>query len=258
MNEREGLGMRGAGPVHAAAWCMLLAVFLATDISSVQAQQPEEDSTQRRTLTVTPRLNSAGHFPFTGALLNRNANADLTIFYQRRKNGVFIFQSVDLEDRRSYVNYLQPGVFRKFELGKTLQLGLFAGYVFSQTEWFSDEYSDFFAAPVVYWAIRPHLRLESTSLFFDMRQSLKLANRFLVSYSVAGFRLDGYLWHRVVFDTNVHALSASLALLLPKAPITSKVWLQSSISFFGYLTRARPEFARKNGLLFSVSIPMDL
>ena len=225
--------------------------------SPIIAQEQAEDTT-RRTFVITPRINSAGHFPFSGALLNKNTNIDLNIFFEHKGYGFFVFQSVDLEDNRSFANYLQPGIFKKFKLRPAVQLGLFAGYIFSQTTGFRDNDSDYFTAAVVYWTISPHLNVESTSLFFDLSQSTKLAQRFLMSYSLKGFRLEYYLWYRVVFEQNTHALSSSLALYSPKAKIAGNLYVQTSISYWGYLTETKPSFALRNGVLFSVAFPLIL
>jgi hypothetical protein len=240
-------------------FCTICSVFLLfTSQLFAQTKKLTKDSIPKRTFIITPRINSAGHFPFSGALLNKNANFDVNIFYENKGYGFFIFQSFDLEDKRSFVNYLQPGIFKKFKLAKDVQLRLFAGYVFSQTNGFRDEDSDYFTAAVVYWTIQPHLKFESTSLFFDFNHSTKLANRFLMSYSVKGFRLDGYVWYRAVFEQNTHALSASLALHPPKAKIAGNLYIQSSISYLGYLTDTKPSFALRDGFLFSVAFPLSL
>jgi hypothetical protein len=250
----------GKGNLFVCVFSCLLSMIMAFVANPLLAQtrKTTNDSTSRRTLIITPRINSAGHFPFSGALLNKNANVDLNIFYERNRYGFFIFQSVDLEDRRSFVNYLQPGVFRKFKMSESIQVRLFAGYVFSQTDGFRDKDSDYFTAAVVYWIIRPNLKFESTSLFFDLSQSTKLANRFLVSYSLKGFRFDFYLWHRAVFERNAHALSSSLALYPPKAKIADNLYIQTSISYLGYLTDTKPSFALRDGFLFSVAFPLSL
>jgi predicted glycosyltransferase involved in capsule biosynthesis len=239
--------------------CNICCVFLLFNSQLfAQTQKLTKDSIPKRTFIITPRINSAGHFPFSGALLNKNANFDLNIFYENKGYGFFIFQSFDLEDKRSFVNYLQPGIFKKFILAKDVQLRLFAGYVFSQTNGFRDEDSDYFTAAVVYWTIQPNLKFESTSLFFDFNHSTKLANRFLMSYSLKGFRFDGYVWYRAVFEQNTHALSASLALHPPKAKIVGNLYIQTSISYIGYLTDTKPSFALRDGFLFSVAFPLSL
>jgi hypothetical protein len=235
----------------------LLVISLITSQLLAQTSK-SRDSTSRRTLIITPRINSAGHFPFSGALLNKNTNVDLNIFYGHKQYGFFIFQSVDLEDKKSFVNYLQPGVFRKFKLSESVQVRLFAGYVFSQTNGFRDNDSDYFTAPVIYWTIHPNLKFESTSLFFDFNHSTKLANRFLMTYTIRNFRFDFFVWHRAVFEKNTHALSTSLALYPPKTKIAGNLYIQTSISYIGYLTDTKPDFARRDGFLFSVAFPLSL
>jgi hypothetical protein len=235
----------------------LLVITLITSQLLAQTSK-SRDSTSRRTLIITPRINSAGHFPFSGALLNKNINFDLNIFYEHKHYGFFIFQSVDLEDKKSFVNYLQPGVFRKFKLSESVQVRLFAGYVFSQTDGFRDNDSDYFTAPVIYWTIHPNLKFESTSLFFDFNHSTKLANRFLMTYTIRNFRFDFFVWHRAVFEKNTHALSTSLALYPPKTKIAGNLYIQTSISYIGYLTDTKPDFARRDGFLFSVAFPLTL
>lgn len=237
---------------------LLVITFLITSPLLAQSKKPKKDSINQRTFVITPRINSAGHFPFSGALLNKNANVDLNIFYERKRYGFFIFQSVDLEDKRSFVNYLQPGIFRRFRISESIQVRLFAGYVFSQTDGFRDKDSDYFTAPVIYWTIRPNLKFESTSLFFDFNHSTKLANRILMTYTIKNFRFDFFLWHRAVFEQNTHSLSASLALYPPKAKIAGNLYVQTSISYIGYLTDTKPDFARRDGFLFSVAFPLSL
>src|SRR5688572_25594693 len=79
----------------------------------------------KSTFVITPRLHSAGYFPYTGALLNTNPVFDLNVFFASKRLGFFLFQSVDLADRHSYVNYLQPGVFATFMLRPNLRLRTF-------------------------------------------------------------------------------------------------------------------------------------
>lgn len=239
--------------VRLLTFSLLAAIAL---ISTPLLAQKQAKDTTRRTLVITTRINSTGHFPFSGALVNKNTNVDLNIFYEHKRYGFFIFQSVDLEDKRSFVNYLQFGIFRKFKLRPAVQLGVFAGYVFSQTTGFKDNDSDYFTAAVVYWTVSPHLKVESTSLFFDLSQSTKLAQRFLISYSLKDFKFESYLWYRVVFEKNTHSLSSSLALYFPKAKIAGNLYVQTSISYWGYLTETKPSFALRNGVLFSVAFPL--
>jgi hypothetical protein len=235
---------------------ILLLLVFATPGSAV-AQLLEKDSVTRPDFVITPRLNSAGYFPYTGALLNKNTNFDVNVFFEyRSKYGFFLFKSVDLEDRRSYVNYLQPGIFRTFQATKNFKLRLFFGYVFSQTRGFRDPDSDYYTALVGYYTIGENMKLENTALFYDLANSAKLANRLLLSWSVASFTAEFYVWHRIVFDDNSQATSASFAITLPGIIISPSTSIKTTISYQGYLTENKPDFAMRDGFLFQVAIPI--
>lgn len=211
----------------------------------------------RTVIRITPRFNSAGHFPFTGSLLNNNINFDLNFFFEQKDFGFFVFKSVDLEDQHSYINYLQPGVFTKFEFTTNLQIRMFVGYLFSQTQRFRDKDSDYYSAAAFYWSLSPSLKVEHTALFFDMSQAIKLANRFLMNYTVNGFKIEFFIWNRWEFEKKFNATSASLALNFPAIEIYRGLSMLNTVSFQGYLSNAKPDFARPKGLLISVAFPIN-
>jgi hypothetical protein len=235
---------------------ILILLVFSTPQSAI-AQLLERDSVMRPDFVITPRLNSAGYFPYTGALLNKNTNFDLNVFFEyRRKYGFFLFKSVDLEDRRSYVNYLQPGIFRTFQATKNFKLRLFFGYLFSQTRGFRDPDSDYYTALVGYYSIGENMKLENTALFYDLVNSAKLANRLLLSRTIANFTAEVYVWHRVVFDDNSHSTSASFAITLPRISVSPSTSINTTVSYQGYLTKNKPDFAMRDGFLFQVAIPI--
>ena len=233
-------------------------ILFATITTPSVSQHQAGGDVPNPNFSITPRFNSAGHFPFSGALLNNNFNFDVNIYFEYKKNGFFIFKSIDLEDKHSFVNYLQPGIFRKFQLSPKFKIGTFFGYVFNQTYEWRDKDSDYFTAAVAYWTINDRLKLENTSLFFDLSQSVKLANRFLLNYKVKKFQFDVYVWHRIVFDSNSHATSASLAINFPRIRLTDKVAIQNTVSYQGYLTHTKPDFAMRKGLLVSIAFPITI
>ncbi|MBN8576685.1 MAG: hypothetical protein J0L66_07060 [Cytophagales bacterium] len=237
---------------------MRLVSLLLVCISCHAACARSADSTSQRTLIITPRFNSAGHFPFTGSLLHRHLNFDLNIFYEKGNYGFFLFKSVDWIEPRSYINYLQPGLFRKFELTTRWQMRLFVGYLFSQTTGFIDKDSDYYTATTFYYAAHKNVRVENTTLFYDVTQSGKIANRLLIASRLKGFKIDLYLWHRWVLEQARHATSASLALSLPEWRLHRAVSLAGSVSYQGYLTSSKPEYALRNGWLFSVAFPINV
>jgi hypothetical protein len=233
---------------------LLYSVFFIVAMAG-QAQSPTE---QKPVLVVTPRVNSTGHFPFSGAYINHHFNFDFNIFFEHKSTGFFIFKSVDLEDHHSIVNYLQQGVFRKFKISSRFQVRAFAGYVFSQTTEFRDRDSDYFTSVAGYWTINEQLKIENTVLYFDLSQSPKISNRLLLTYQVKNFHVDVYLWQRIVFETHQYATSASLAVTIPKIKLTNAMYIQNTISYQTYLTEAKPDWAMRQGLLVSVAIPIAL
>ncbi|NBW34347.1 MAG: hypothetical protein EBR30_04880 [Cytophagia bacterium] len=224
----------------------------------LKANTQELPIREKPTFQVVPRINSAGHFPFSGALANKHINFDLNIFFEHKNTGFFIFQSFDLQDRHSIVNYLQPGIFKKFRLTSKVKLGTFFGYVFSQTKGFRDPDSDYFTAGVLYWTINDKLKVENTALFFDLTLSHKLANRLLVTYEVEKFRFDFYVWERIVFESNHYATSGSVAVNFPKIKLSKRLFMQNTISYQGYLTTYKPAWAMRKGLLVSIAFPITL
>lgn len=240
------------GKVREFRFRTILIVLLFLNCSDVKGQ----DSTGA-VIRITPRFNSAGHFPFTGSLLNNNLNFDLNFFYEKDKFGFFVFKSVDLEDQHSYINYLQPGVFRKFELTTNLQIRIFVGYLFSQTQRFRDKDSDYYTAVTFYWSLLPSLKVEHTALFFDISQLAKLANRLLVHYSVNGFKIELFIWNRWEFEKQFNATSASLALNFPAIKIFRDLSMLNTISYQGYFSSKKPDFALQKGLLISVVFPIN-
>lgn len=216
-----------------------------------------EDSTARGELDINPRLNSAGYFPYTGAVLNHHINADVNFFYQKRHFGGFVFKSQDLVDPRTYINYLQPGIFVNVHAGHLLRGRVVAGYIFNQTTHFRDYDSDVYAAGVLYWQISEHLRIENTALFFDCTIENKLANRLLMSWKQRRARVDAYLWHRQVFRTGEHSDSFSAAVTFPIIAMSKTTNLELTTSWITYLTNDRPGYALKQGFVFTLAVPMQ-
>lgn len=244
--------------VHVLRWWVYLALGLNVMQVADQNEQHKEDTVDAATWVITPRLNTAGHFPFTGSLINKHLNVDLNIFFEQHNYGFFIFKSHDLEDGHSIINYLQPGVFRKFRVSEGVDVRLFVGYLFSQTQGFRDKDSDYYTAAVAYWTLSEKLKLEYTALFFDLEQNAKLANRLLASWQIRNFRIDFFIWHRTVFKPESHAISSSVAINFPRIRLANGFYVQNTFSYQSYVARAKPDFARREGFLFSLSFPLHL
>ncbi len=234
----------------------VLVIFPLMASPSILAFGQPPDSVKKATLVVTPRINSTGHFPFTGALINHHINADINIFYERQALGFFLFKSQDLREP-SIVNYLQPGLFATARLNPTLRARVFIGYLLSQAEGFHDDDSDYYTALALYWELMPAIRVENTALLYDMEQQMKLANRTVITWQARKFKVDFYVWHRIVLEGNNHATSAMLAFTFPQFKISESTSLIFTSSYQRYLSSNRPGFALKDGFLFSVALPIE-
>ena len=234
-----------------------LAIVTVGTVTPVALNANPPDST-KASLLINSRLHSAGYFPYTGALLNHNPVADVNVFFEKKMFGFYVFQSLDLADRHSYANYLQPGVFATFRFHPSFRLRTFFGYIFSQTRGFRDPDSDFYAAATLTKDLSKHFRIENTALFYDYNIQKKLANRLSVSWSSQKFRADFYLWHRTVLDENKQAISASLALTFPILKLNKNTALQFTGAYLRYITAYRPSFALRDGFLFTIAVPVNV
>lgn len=221
-------------------------------------EQPTDDSTKvKSTLTLTPRLNSAGYFPFTGSIINHHVNMDVNLFYEKGGRGFFLFKSFDPVDVHSSINYFQPGAFVTIRPRSAFRLRVFAGYLFSQTTHFRDEDSDFYSALGIYWDITPQVKVQHTVLYYDVQTNSKLANRLLVTWQSKALKVDVYLWHRWVMEEHSEAISGSVAVTY-SLELSERCRMELTGSYLSYLTQEMPSYALRRGLVLTVGIPLAL
>lgn len=212
----------------------------------------------RTVLNINPRIHSSGFFPFSGAILPASPVADLNIFMEKRRWGFFLFQSLDLKESHAVVNYLQPGLFAVFRPTPKLKIRTHFGYIFNQTQGFKDNDSDYFSGLQINWSLRPDLRIENSTLYYDWNVRSKMAHRLLVEYSKPRWRASGYVWYRKVFADSDGALSAAMAITWPIVRINTKSNLEFTTTYMGYVSDYLPSFARRSGVFFSVAVPIDV
>jgi hypothetical protein len=237
----------------------LIRLYVLLSIALNSNAQAGTDSVKPYTLIISPRLNSAGYFPFTGAVLNHNVNFDFTVAFQKDNRGFVLFQSFDLQNKNSPVNYFQPAIFEKFPVGRSLTLGVYFGYLFSQMNSFSDNgQSDYFGALTQRREISKNFCLENTMLFGNLTTQVNLVNRLVLLYTVKKFRFDLYLHERVVFETKDLSTSGAFAVNLPRLKLADKLFAVATLTCNSYLSKNRPAYALENGFLFSLAFPIDL
>jgi hypothetical protein len=237
----------------------LFTSYLLLVIGVQSSAQLKTDSAKPYTLIISPRINSAGYFPFTGAVLNHNVNFDFTVVFEKANRGFVLFQSFDLQNKNSPINYFQPCLFEKFPVGASLSFGVYFGYLFSQMYSFSDkEESDYFGALTQNWAISKTLRLENTMLFGNLTTQMNLVNRLELLYTLDKFSVDFYLHERVVFETKDLSTSGAIAVNLPRVKLAEKLFALATLTYNNYLSKNKPSYALENGFFFSLAFPIDL
>src|SRR5690606_37202359 len=97
----------------------------------------------------------------------------------------------------------------------------------------------------------------NTALFLDLTKSAKLANRLLLTWQVRTFKIDLYVWQRLVFEDGSHPTSASVAVNFPTINLSKSLAIQNTVSYQGYLTDDKPGFARQDGFLLSIAFPFN-
>jgi hypothetical protein len=237
----------------------LFTLYLLVVIGMQSSAQLKTDSAKPYTLIISPRINSAGYFPFTGAVLNHNVNFDFTVVFEKADRGFVLFQSFDLQNKNSPINYFQPCLFEKFPLGASLSFGVYFGYLFSQMYSFSDKAeSDYFGALTQNWAISKKMRLENTMLFGNLTTQMNLVNRLELLYTLDKFSVDFYLHERVVLETKDLSTSGAIAVNLPRVKLADKLFALATLTYNNYLSKNRPSYALENGFFFSLAFPIDL
>jgi hypothetical protein len=236
---------------------LLLNLFLA--FSRHLVAQIKADSVRPYTLVISPRINSAGYFPFTGAVLNHNVNFDFTVDFEKANRGFILFQSFDLQNKNSPINYFQPCVFEKFPVGASLSFAVYFGYLFSQMYSFSDKgESDYFGALTQNCTLSKKLRVENTMLFGNLTTQTNLVNRLELLYTLDKFSVDFYLHERVVFETKDLSTSGAIAVNLPRVKLAAKLFALATLTYNNYLSKNKPSYALENGFFLSLAFPVDL
>jgi hypothetical protein len=224
------------------------------------AQDSIANST-KRTLILTTKLHSTGHFPYSGSLLNHHVNGDVSLFFQKQNWGFFVFKALDFEDLQSDVNYLQTAVFRKTNLTRSFSLTPYAGYLFLQNRAFADFGSDVFMA-LSTTVESQNLMIENTTLItnvFNKGYQRAMANRMEIRYAFKPMHVSWFIWHNMGLpDNGKQTLSTALAFRFPKVRWLAKIPLQSTLLFQSYLSNYKPDYAMRRGVVFSCVFPVAL
>jgi hypothetical protein len=212
-------------------------------------------------LVITPRLNSAGYFPYSGTCFNYHPNVELNVTAKYKEVGAFVSKYFDFVDLRSPFNYTTVGIFGSVRINSWLKVTPYAGYFFAQKYSFMDEGSDLWAGLMIKLAITEYFWVENTSLISNLIHhpaGAGLVNRLNAVLMIGKFRLDGYTFYTHSMNTSLHGVSASFAVTSPEWTLSQKVSLKAQASFLQQITDERPAGAFQRGFIMSLIVPIDI
>lgn len=226
------------------------------------AQESESKANNRPySLVITPKLHSAGYFPYSGACFNYHPNIELNVTARYREVGAFVTKYFDFVDSRSSVNYTTVGLFGSVHINPRLKVTPYAGYFFAQKHSFMDKASDMWACLMIRLTISERFWIENTSLVTNLMHhtaTAGLVNRINAAVMIGKFRLDSYTFYTHSMHTSLHGVSASFAVTSPEWTLSHTVSLKVQASFLQQITDEWPEGAHERGFFMSLIVPIDI
>ena len=247
--------------VNKKAIILLLLSLPFTGMRSLAQHTVSKADDQSYSLVLTPKLHSAGHFPYSGSYINRNLNAELGLSYEGSMIGGFISKNIDLVDAHSSLNYATVGLFKSINLNRSIVLTPYLGYFFGQANSLMDTGSDSWAAVVVKFTVNKWFLIENTSLVSNLLQhaaGTSLANRLNVRVTIKGFRFDSFTWYSHVFKQEPHFVSGGFSITTPDWKINDNISVKTQVAMLQQLSLEKPASAKKRGLVVSLIVPIEL
>ena len=240
---------------------LLFSCCLALGFKTLAQQSVSKADRQPYSLTLTTKLHSTGHAPYSGVYVNHHLNSEINLSWEYKQFGGFISKNVDFVDAHSSVNFSTVGIYRSFQLSKSVKLTPYLGCFLKQANSLIDQGSDMWVAVMAKVIINKWLFIENTSLVGNLLvnpTAASLANRLNVIASIGNFKLDLFAWYSHSFSNAPHFVSASLAITSPDWTITPSVSARVQIAMIQQMANERPEGAMHRGGLISLIVPIDL
>jgi hypothetical protein len=233
----------------------------AGSIGMAQDDEESKAGTRPFSLTLTTKLHSTGHSPYSGVYINRHLNGELNLQFVRRHFGAFLSKSFDFTDRRSGINFATVGIYRSVPLSRSFKFIPYIGYFLQQRRSLIDEGSDMWAAAEFQWDVTDRFMVKNTMLFGGLARrenSVSLSNRVNTRAALGEFKLDLYVWYSHEFDRSPHFVSASLAVTSPDWILTNTLLVRVQLAALQQISKQRPENAMTRGMLVSAIVPLEL
>ncbi|HEX6890717.1 MAG TPA: hypothetical protein VF141_08490 [Chryseolinea sp.] len=240
---------------------LLFSLWFIPGIKGVAQESGSKANNGSYSLIITPKLHSAGYFPYSGALFNYHPNIELNVTASYKDVGAFVTKYFDFVDLRSPVNYTTIGLFGSVQINSRLKVTPYAGYFFAQKHSFMDKASDLWAGLVIRLAISEYFWIENTSLINNLLHhtaTTGLVNRLNAALMIGKFRLDSYTFYTHSMHTSLHGISASFAVTTPEWRLSQTVSVKAQASFLQQITDEWPASAYERGFILSFIAPIDI
>jgi len=238
---------------------LLFSLWFIAGVKGTAQEAESKTGKQSYSLEITPKLNSAGYFQYSGALFNYHPNIELNVTVNYRRLGAFITKYHDFVDSHSPVNYTTVGLYGSVQISQRVKVTPYAGYFFAQKHSFMDKASDLWAGLVIRLTISKSIWIENTTLVSNLlhhTSAMALANRLNATLMIRKFRLDTYAWYTHSMHTPLHGVSTSFAVTSPEWAVSHTVSVKVQVSFLQQITHEWPAGAYERGLLVSLIVPI--
>jgi hypothetical protein len=238
---------------------LLFSLWFIAGVKGTAQEAESKTGKQSYSLEITPKLNSAGYFQYSGALFNYHPNIELNVTVNYRRLGAFITKYHDFVDSHSPVNYTTVGLYGSVQINQRVKVTPYTGYFFAQKHSFMDKASDLWAGLVIRLTISKSIWIENTTLVSNLlhhKSAMALANRLNATLMIRKFRLDTYAYYTHSMHTPLHGVSTSFAVTSPEWALSHTVSMKVQVSFLQQVTHEWPADAYERGLLASLIVPI--
>lgn len=237
----------------------LLSVICCSSAQAVAIDSLHSDTTRIKqpkqpvSWSLTGQVYSASLYFFTGSVDQSDPSFDALFIYDRKTWGGFIYESVDLINRNTGINYGMIGLHKYFKVGEKLLITPNLGVNLNQNYSVADKGSDFIFDLAVTYKFNKHFTISNDAFFQNLiiTKDYNWTNRVKLTFRETDFYITALMWDRNRVFHNPGYLSAGLDFRYNVIKLSPKANLIAGASNIHVLQSDTP---RRNGFMFSLGI----
>lgn len=227
--------------------------------SSNEASQ-KNDST-KPSVRSTVKLNSLGYFSYGGRIVSDKQSLDVSLIYERRNWGVFLFKVVDLFDHQSANNFAMAMVFTHLVVNDRITITPYVGFVMEQLESFADKGSDLGTIVVSKIKLTDRVSAEHAAVISNLMlepHHKDWVNRIRLIFDSGHYNLTWLGWHNNnVLDSSGY-YSTGFSAAYNKIVLTEHLHMNAGVTAYKMIQSTREDANPiDNGLLLSISLVIN-